>query len=239
MKNLILLMLVGMLSLAARAQSDKPVAQRTITVNGSAELELVPDEIYVQVDLREYEKRGSGKIQLDQVRREFLAAVKAAGIADSLVTIATYGGHQNPWWNKKNKKNELYASVSYQLKLKSSRQIDDLVERLDEHATQNFYIQRTSHSRLQEYRRQLKIQAVKAAKEKARYLAEAIDETIGDAVTINEPNEYYTPYYPPMVRSNVMMKEGMDAGVAAPEEAVVDFRKIRLKYDVTVVFALK
>ena len=31
---------------------------KTITVNGSAELEIVPDEIYVMVDLKEYEKKG-------------------------------------------------------------------------------------------------------------------------------------------------------------------------------------
>ena len=30
---------------------------KTINVTGSAEMDIVPDEIYVQVDLREYKKR--------------------------------------------------------------------------------------------------------------------------------------------------------------------------------------
>jgi uncharacterized protein YggE len=85
----------------------------------------------------------------------------------------------------------------------------------------------------------LKIAAVKAAKEKAGYLSEAINEQIGVAVTINEPVEYYTPYYPApaMARSNMMMKE--QAMVSDESGQVVDFKKIKLKYDVTVVFALK
>ncbi len=89
----------------------------------------------------------------------------------------------------------MLASISYQLKIKTSKQLDDLVEKLDDEATTNFFIQRTSHSKLAEYRKQLKIQAVRAAKEKAQYLPEAIDEKAGEAVTINEPTEYYQPYY--------------------------------------------
>ena len=46
-----------------------------------------------------------------------------------------------------------------------------------------------AHSKEKEFKKQLKIQAVKAAKEKAIYLAGAIGENIGEAITINEPNE--------------------------------------------------
>jgi uncharacterized protein YggE len=133
----------------------------------------------------------------------------------------------------------LFASISYQVKIKTSKQLDDLVEKLDDEATTNFFIQRTSHSKLDEYRKQLKIQAVKAAKEKAQYLTAAIDEKAGEAVTINEPTEYYQPYYN-MMRSNVMMKEqAMNQDMAAADGNPVDFRKMKLKYDVTVVFSVR
>ena len=213
---------------------------KTITVTGSAEMEIIPDEIYVQVDLKEYEKKGQGKINIETIKRNFLNNVKAIGIPDSLISIAAYDGFGgNPWLRKKNKKNELLASISYQIKIKTSKQLDDLVDKLDDEATTNFYIQRTSHSKLAEYRKQLKIQAVKAAKEKAQYLTEAINEKASEAVTINEPTEYYQPYYATM-RSNVMMKEQAMAGdMAAADGNPVDFRKMKLRYDVTVVFAIK
>jgi predicted secreted protein len=203
-------------------------------------MEIIPDEIYVQVDLKEYEKKGQGKINIENIKRNFLDNVKAIGIPDSLVSIAAYDGFGgNPWLRKKNKKNELLASISYQIKIKTSKQLDDLVDKLDDEATTNFYIQRTSHSKLTELRKQLKIQAIKAAKEKAQYLTEAINEKAGEAVTINEPTEYYQPYYNTM-RSNVMMKEQAMAGdMAAANGNPVDFRKMKLRYDVTVVFAVK
>ena len=229
-----------LLTTSAFAQTQINPYPKTITVTGSAEIEIIPDEIYVQVDLKEYEKKGQGKINIEIIKRNFLNNVKALGIPDSLVSIAAYDGFGgNPWLRKKNKKNELYASISYQVKIKTSKQLDDVVEKLDDEATTNFYIQRTSHSKLAEYRKQLKIQAIKAAKEKAQYLTEAIDEKAGEAVTINEPTEYYQPYYNVM-RSNVMMKEqAMNQDMASANDNPVDFRKMKLRYDVTVVFAVK
>ena len=239
MKNVFLAsaLLLGVMS--ASAQVVPNPYPRTITVTGSAEEEVIPDEIYVNVDLKEYEKKGQGKIALDVIRRDFLNSARAVGIPDSLVTIAAYDGiNGNPWWQRKRKKEELYASITYQVKLKNSRTLDELVARLDDNATQNFYISRVDHSRLAEYRKQLKIKAVQAAKDKAQYLAQGIGEQIGVAVTINEPVEYGGPiiYNRAAMASNVMVK---DAAGAPEDPNQPDFRKMKLKYEVTVVFALK
>ena len=237
MKRSFLLTCFSILTIFSFAQNEKNPYPRTITVSGSAETELVPDEIYVQVDLKEYEKKGVGKISIDAIKNTFLANARSLGIPDSAISIAAYDGQNgNPWWKKKKKQDELLASISYLVKLKKSTQVDELVQKLDDNATQNFYIQRTSHSRLAEWRRQLKIQAVKAAKDKAGYLAAAIDEKIGEAVAINEPSEFYIPYYN-LRPSNTAMRDRAEA--APVEEAQVDFTKIKLKYEVTVVFALK
>ena len=223
----------------AHAQTVANPYPKTITVNGSAEIEIVPDEIYVMVDLKEYEKKGQGKVSIDKIRQDFLTAVRSLGLPDSAISVAAYDAYNgNPWLRKKNKKDELYASITYQIKLRNAAQVDQLVDKLDDNATSNFYIARTSHSKLDEFRRNLKIQAVKAAKEKAGYLAEAINEHVGEAVTINEPNEYYQPYYG--IVSNRMMKaEALQMADQSANQPQADFKKIKLKYDVTVVFALK
>ena len=83
-----------------------------------------------------------------------------------------------------------------------------------------------------------KIQAVRAAKEKAGYLAEAIGEQAGVAVTINEPVEYYTPFINMRMANQVMRQQEASADMAT-DQAAVDFRKIKLRFDVTAVFALK
>src|SRR5829696_7762910 len=196
MKTMYLVFVSSLLVLTSFAQNNPVPFPRTITVNGSAEMEIVPDEIYVQVYLKEYEKKGSGKVNIEKIRQEFLTAVRSLGLPDSSISVSGYDANNvNPWWRKKNKKEELYASITYQVKLRTAAQVDQLVDKLDDNATQNFYISRTTHSRLDEFRRNLKVQAVKAAKEKAQYLSDAVNEKVGVAVTINEPGEYYQPYY--------------------------------------------
>jgi uncharacterized protein len=216
MKRFVLAAAFTLLSFLSFAQERNPYP-RTITVSGSAEMEVTPDEIYVQIYLKEYDKKGGGKVALDKIRQDFLTAVRSLGLPDTAITVSRYDANNyNPWWRKKNKKEELYASITYQVVLRSTTQIDRLVDLLDDNATQNFYISRTTHTRLEEFRKNLKIQAVQAAREKAQYLAGAVNENIGVAVTINEPGEYYQPYYGDMA-SNRMMKAEMAQTASAPE----------------------
>lgn len=236
MKKVLLAATVILLTLNGFSQTIANPYPRTITVTGSAEMEVIPDEIYVLIDLKEYEKKGGGKVGIDKIKQEFLSGVRQIGVPDSAISIASYdGSNGNPWLRKKNKKAELYASVSYLIKVKTGAETDRLVDILDDNATQNFYIQKAESSRLEEYRKQLKIQAVKSAREKAGYLTAAIGETPGVVITINEPAEFYTPYLP--ASNFAFAKAEMAAGTN--DQQTVDFKKIKLRYEVSVVFAIK
>lgn len=215
---------------------------KTISVTGSAEMEVIPDEIYVQVDLREYKKKGEEKTDLDKIKTDFLAACKAAGIADSNISVASYDGYNMAnIWRRRKKDPDLLSSITYQIKFSNTRLMDELVNRLDDQATNNFSITRTSHSKIVEYRRQLKVLAVKAAKEKAIYLSESVNEQVGAAITITEPEESVSSdvrsgLYKSNV-SNVAAKMSYDPyGI---NDSGVDYRKIKLRFEVKVLYALK
>lgn len=128
------------------------------------------------------------------------------------------------------------TSITYQVKFSNSKQMDNLVDKLDDAATVSFEIAKTSHSRITEYRRQIKIQAVKAAKDKAIYLAEAIGEKVGAAVTISEPVEAGTYSF-----GNI--SNGFFNTIVADSVRLnnieVDFKKLKLRFEVNVVFALQ
>ena len=233
--------LFTLLSVTAFSQQQESKMPRTINVNGTAEMEVVPDEIYVQVELREYDKKGAGKIDIEKIKNDFLKAAKSIGLSEADVSVQGYSGWDGSyWWYKKHKKQnpDMKAGINYWVKLSSTAKMDELVNKLDDEATQNFFIAKVSHSKILEFKKQLKIDAIKAAKEKASYLSAAIGETVGEAITINEPNE--VGYYPtPVYRTaNVMMEQKMSAGAEAPAMNV-DFKKIKLQFDVNVVFALK
>ena len=54
--------------LIAQSQPICDPFPKTISVTGSAAMEVIPDEIYVQVDLREYKKRVKRKLILIKLR---------------------------------------------------------------------------------------------------------------------------------------------------------------------------
>ena len=236
------------ISIISQAQSSTQPGcypfPKTISVTGSAEMEVIPDEIYVQVDLREYKKKGEDKTELDKIKNDFLASCKTVGIADSNIAVASYDGYNMAnLWRRRKKDPELLSSIAYQIKFNNTKLIDDLVNRLDDEATNNFSIIKTSHSKITEYRKQLKIMAVKAAKEKATYLSESVNEQLGSAITITEPQEYVdSDVQAGRYKSNVAVYENskMEAvrGYSINDNGV-DYRKIKLRFEVKVLYALK
>ena len=106
MKKVFLALSASLFLLFANAQTgDNIIKQRTINVTGTAELEITPDEIYVQVELREYTKKNGEKVDIETIRNQFLSAAKSMGIADTDVVVQGYSGWDgNYWWYQKNKK---------------------------------------------------------------------------------------------------------------------------------------
>src|SRR5215831_11906345 len=227
MKKLLIVLAAYVFAMHALAQDIKPI-QRTISVNGSSEMEVIPDEIYVQVDLREYNKKNGDKVDINTIKNNFLEACKSIGLTEKDVTIQSYQGYDNNYWFwKKNKKQnpDMKASISYWIKVSKVDMLDALVDEMDDEATQNFFIAKTSYSKIDEVKKDLKIAAIKAARDKATYLAEAIGEHVGEATTINEPSEINNQPQP--VYANVMMKAANAEGYTQPPMDI-DFKKIKI-----------
>jgi uncharacterized protein YggE len=249
MKKLIIIVNIFLFANVINAQQPQPIFTnnpfpKTITVSGSAEMEIIPDEIYVNITLREYQKKGETKKEIEAIKTAFLESCKAVGLPDSAVSIFAFSGYNNYYYFKKRKRDpDMQSSITYQVKFKDSKTMDDLVEKLDDEATQNFIIANTSHSKITEYRRQLKMKAIQAAKDKGVYLTESIGEKLGEAITIREPDEpKITPYYA-AANSQIRIR-----GVNTPagdnfgyndKAQEIDFKKIKLRFEVDVVFALK
>lgn len=234
--------------MAARSQSNSSATPfpKTITVTGSAEMLVIPDEIYVNIVLREYQKKNQDKKELETIKTDFLNYCREAGLADSSISIQSYTGYSNYYWLRKKKKrdNDLMASITYQVKFSNSKEMDQLIEKLDDDATVSFDIAYTSHSKIIEFRRQLKIQAVKAAKEKGIYLTEAIGEKLGGAITVKEPedpaltNQAYAGNI--QIRGANSLNSNFSYKLSDYDKSVdVEFKKMRLRFEVEVIFAIQ
>ena len=220
----------------ANAQMNMPV-QRTVSANGSAKIEVVPDEIYVAVNLREYDKKGGGKIDIETIKNNFLKAARSIGLNDTDVVVQSYSGYDGTVYQyKKNKKQDpdLKAGINYWVQVSSLKKMDELVSKLDDEATQNFYIAKTDYSKREELELKMKQDAIRAARVKAVALAASINEKVGNAVTINEPNQVTDNPRPVYF---AMAKVAADSGNEEPA-LNVDFKKMKIEYEANVVFAL-
>ena len=241
MRKFIVLLITCMATAQLFGQTAPNPFPKTITVSGSAEMEVIPDQIFVNILLREYQKKGESKKDLETIKADFLAACTNAGIADSLISIVSYTGYNNYYWlHRKKKSPDMNASITYQIRFSQSKQMDELVDKLDDEATQSFDIVGTNHSKMTEFRKQLKIGAVKAARDKAIYLTEAIGEKLGPAITVNEPDDQVRQNYTAnTLLSNVQSRiEYRDQAGGSDKNLEIDFKKIKLRFEVEVIFAL-
>lgn len=236
MKKIIIVFFASIFCYNAMAQDSRPV-QRTVSASGTAEIEVIPDEIYVQVILKEYKLKNGNKVDIDKIKNDFLAQCKNMGLTEKDIAVQGYSGYDtNEWWRKKKKDNpDMLASVTYQIKVDKVEKLDQLVSRMDDQATENFYISKTEYSKIDQVKDSLKVAALKTAKLKAELLAGALDESLGKVLTINDPIEI--GHHPMPVYKYSRMAVADATMESAPLD--VDFKKIKIGYQANLTFSLQ
>ena len=211
---------------------------KKIIVTGSSEMEVDPDEIYLNFELREYVNNKKEKIGIETIRKEFLEACEKSGILKDNIRVQGMAGNAYSNWfiRKKKKDPDFTASITFVIKFSSTKGMDDLIPRLNDEAVWNMYISKISHSKMETFRKEVKIKSVQAAKEKAVYLAESIGEKLAGALLIEEIET--GPVYPMMMKqSNAMMEMSSDSGPYGGDTNVM-FEKIKIRYETRAEFEL-
>jgi uncharacterized protein len=216
---------------------EKPLVKK-IEVNGSAEQEVLPDEIFVNITLREYfkDKDNKNKVDIMALEKQLQKAVEEAGIPKENFTIGAMNGYRE-WWGKK-KPTTFLESKSYILKVPNLYKIDGIIARVDDKGVASTHIDRYEFSKIEQLRKDIKIKALQAAKAKAQYLLEGIGEQLGEAIDIIEIDNGYQNPQP--VYSNMMMKTARyDAAAEVMPESTIDVQKIKVRYEIKAVFKIK
>ncbi|WPP52377.1 SIMPL domain-containing protein [Catalinimonas niigatensis] len=233
-------MLTGVCLLATGmsfAQTNKEEFIKKIEVYGRAEREVTPDEIYFSITLKEYLNDNKQKVEIDKLERELYNAVRKIGIRDEDFQIENVFGYNQDWYprDKKKDREDFLAQKQYRIKFIELDKINRLFEYLDPKGIQQANISEYSHSQIEQYRRDLKIEALRNAKEKADYLLTGIGENRGEVLEVQEINNGYQP--PIMYKArNMAMMESADSG--AMDSPSIDFQKIKIESEVRAVFRI-
>ena len=163
-------------------------------------------------------------------------AVLDAGIAKENFTINNISSFNYAFEKKKNP--EFLARKQYRIKVTDLTKFNQILSAVEPRGVEYTNIESYDYSKIEALKQELKVKALRAAKDKASYLAAALDDKVGEALEIQEINNEYYPQ--PMYRANTTMS--MDKGMATAEMAPmpeIDFKKIKLNYQMRAVFELK
>ena len=232
MKNIILVAFLSLFSLSAFSQQMMHMPKK-IEVNGSAETEVTPDIIYIGMSLKEYFKDSGNKkkVEIEDLERQLQSAVLKAGIPQENFMINNISSYNN-WWEKK-KTADFLARKQYRIKVTDLTKFNEIMSAVDPKGIENSNIEGYDYSKMESLKKELKIKALQNAKEKAEYLINSIGGTLLGPLEIQEINIEAQPEIMNFAKT-VLRAASSEDGM--PE---IDFKKIKLNYQMRAVFEIK
>ena len=176
--------LIILINTTSRAQitSTKPNNQPYIEVNGTAEKEVVPDEIFISITLRE-KYVDKTKITIDIQEESLINALKNIGIdLSNLYLSDANADYVKVYWQKK----DVLTRKDYTLKVSNATAVGNVFIELDKIKITDAYVSKVNHSKIDSLKKDVKIKAIQSAKDKADYLLQAIGEKTGKPIIVKE-----------------------------------------------------
>jgi uncharacterized protein YggE len=230
MKKIIFSLFLVILCSHLGAQVQEPPY---IEVQARAEKEVVPDQIYVMIALFEIQD-GRKSIKLAEQESKLKNIVKGLGLPLSNLSLynaqANYGNIN--MWGKKDVIDRKY----YSLKVSNAETIGKLYEELNKIYINEAYIYKSEYSQKDSLLQDLRIEAMRKAKNQANVMTRAIGSKVGKPLIIREQQEYY-----PVAYENAMMTKGLyetDDAVSSNMSESMEYKPLKISLSVYVKFAL-
>ncbi len=229
LKKITVLILLALPILSMAQVSKNFIDQNYIEVQGQAEKDIVPDEIFIQINIDESDYKG--RTNLSEFEQSMFDALSELGLdVEKSLKVKDMASSFEEYWLKKT---DIQKSKSYELKVSTAGMASKVFREMEKIGISNLRINRVDHSNIDDFRNQVKINAVKNGKEKAEMLAKAVDQEIGRALFMREMENFYRP-----VNSQVLMS-ARAGSMKEAKEPEIQFKKIHLEYSVQIYFELK
>lgn len=218
MKKLLSILLIAICAIGYASAQDKNV----VVVNATADTLVVPNLIKLQVVIQS--DKGAGKKGLDIAQERLFKILSDVGI-DTKKDVSIID------FNSSYKGNGVLLYRTYQVAAKNMDQVDVIVLAGEEKGIANVDITKLENSNYKMFQNQMRAEALKNAKESAKFMAEALGQTIGPAVYIAERYASARQEYPQFART----AKANDSDVAPMN---VQIQKITISVSVEVQFRL-
>ncbi len=229
MKNRILILVVLIIGLGNLAKAQKNfIDQPFVEVKGHGEMEVVPNEIYLNIFLNEEDTKNRETV--DVIERQMVKALKKAGVdVSKQLSVADFSGSLR---RKFLRKRNVEQTKNFQLVVYDVKTLNKVFLELDKVHISDINITRVDHSDMENYRLKVRAMAAKNGKKKADAMINALGQSLGKAIFINELSSYRNNY-----RGMPVMME-LKSSAGANSIPRLDFKKIKIECDLQMRFAL-
>lgn len=222
-----------------QANTTKTEEQPYIEVTGTAEKEVVPDEIYIRIIIRE-KYINKVKVTIEEQEEKLKSAIKSLGIDLANLNLSDANAdYVKVRWQKK----DMITKMDYTLKVSNATTVGQVFLELEKLEITDAFISRVNHSKMDSLKKEVKILAIKAAKDKADYLMTAIGEQAGKPLIVKE-NEILPTRQLGSINGHGSRSESSEyfidgVKVSGKEDNEIQFQKIKIQTSIYVKFSIK
>lgn len=211
--------------------------QPFIEVTGTAEKEVIPDEIFIKIILKEkYISRE--KVTIEMFEEKLIASLKEIGVDPGNLSLTDANAdYVKVRWQTK----DVLTRKDYSLKISSALILSKVFQQLSKLEIDDADVYKVSYSKIDSLNKSVRIAAIKNAKDRADYLLAAIGEQLGKPLKIMESNSN-----PPINMYDNVAKSNDFVSYQVPlinsvdkTNDVIQFRKIKVNKNIYVKFLIK
>ena len=184
MKKLMLSAVVLLLLITAKGQNNNPDERPHIKITGTAEIKVVPDLIYISITLKERQE-GKENISVEIQENSLYKSLQSNALDLNKLTLTNA---DIDLIYKRFKKDQGQLQKQYHYIASNAKEVNEFFGILDALNIKDGFISNVDCSKRDSLQKEVRIMAIKSAKEKADYLLDAIGEETGKPLEISQFN---------------------------------------------------
>jgi uncharacterized protein YggE len=229
MKPLLLTLIALPLLVWAQPQAENHIPY--IETNATVDSLVVPDEIYLSIQLREQDEKN--KVSVEQLEKRMFDVLRHLNIdMEKQLKLADLSSNIKTYFLRRK---DIKKSKRYELKLHDATTAGRILATLEEKGISNVHLSKTDYSKLEELKLHLLSKAVAKAKQRAHAMAKPLGQQVAEAIFMSDSHSGFVGYRRNALNEVVVAYAMESDKVAQPD---IQFKSQKVQVSVQIRFRL-